>query len=164
MRRLGKTGRMAVFFGTHAMKIDGKGRVSMPAAFRDALQKSGSPDAVLMPTTAAPVIEGCDRAYIDELVNRAYTPGLLADAARDQVLLMLGEMVTLSFDPEGRFVFPAALRAHCGAEDTAVFVGRGRTFQIWHPAKAEAARTQQKSQLGGELSLTRLFFLGQDKP
>ena len=47
MRRLGKTGRMAVFFGTHAMKIDGKGRVSMPAAFRDSLQKSGSPDAVL---------------------------------------------------------------------------------------------------------------------
>jgi MraZ protein len=164
VRRLGKTGRMAVFFGTHAMKIDGKGRVSMPAAFRDALQKSGSPDAVLMPTEAAPVIEGCDRAFVEELVKSAYTPGLLADGARDQVLLMLGEMVTLSFDPEGRFVFPAALRAHCGAEDTAVFVGRGRTFQIWHPAKAEAARTQQKSQLGGELSLTRLFFLGQDKP
>jgi MraZ protein len=155
---------MAVFFGTHAMKIDGKGRVSMPAAFRDALQKSGSPDAVLMPTTAAPVIEGCDRAYIDELVKNAYTPGLMADAARDQVLLMLGEMVTLSFDPEGRFVFPSALRQHCGAEDTALFIGRGRTFQIWHPAKAEAARTQQKSQLGGEISLTRLFFLGQDKP
>ena len=148
---------MAVFFGTHAMKIDGKGRVSMPAAFRDALQKSGSPDAVLMPTTAAPVIEGCDRTYIDELVNRAYTPGLLVDAVRDQVLLMLGEMVTLSFDP-------AALRAHCQAEDTALFIGRGRTFQIWHPAKAEAARMLQKSQLGGELSLTRLFFLGQDKP
>jgi len=155
---------MAVFFGTHAMKIDGKGRVSMPAAFRDSLQKSGSPDAVLMPTEAAPVIEGCDRAYIDELVTRAYTPGLLSDPVREQVLLMLGEMVTLSFDPEGRFVFPAALRTHCGAEDTAVFVGRGRTFQIWHPAKHEAARAQQKSQLGGELSLTRLFFLGQDKP
>ena len=155
---------MAVFFGTHSMKIDGKGRVSMPAAFRDALQKSGSPDAVLMPTEAAPVIEGCDRAFVEELVKSAYTPKLLADAARDQVLLMLGEMVTLSFDPEGRFVFPSALRAHCHAEDTAVFVGRGRTFQIWHPAKFEAARTQQKSQLGGELSLTRLFFLGQDKP
>ena len=154
---------MAVFFGTHAMKIDGKGRVSMPAAFRDALQKSGSPDAVLMPTEAAPVIEGCDRAYVDELVKSAYTPKLLTDAARDQVLLMLGEMVTLSFDPEGRFVFPSALRQHCGAEDTAVFVGRGRTFQIWHPAKHEAARTQLKSQLGGEMSLTRLFFVGQDK-
>ena len=155
---------MAVFFGTHAMKIDGKGRVSMPAAFRDALQKSGSPDAVLMPTEAAPVIEGCDRAFVDELVARAYTPGLLPEPARQQVLLMLGEMVTLSFDPEGRFVFPSALRAHCGAEDTAVFVGRGRTFQIWHPAKHEAARTEAKAQVGGELSLTRLFFLGQEKP
>ncbi|MGH7002873.1 MAG: division/cell wall cluster transcriptional repressor MraZ, partial [Alphaproteobacteria bacterium] len=37
---------MAVFFGTHAMKIDGKGRVSMPAAFRDAMSTSGSTDAI----------------------------------------------------------------------------------------------------------------------
>lgn len=154
---------MAVFFGTHAMKIDGKGRVSMPAAFRDALQKAGSPDAVLMPTEGAPVIEGCDRAYIEDVVNRAYSKEPMDNAEREQMLGMLGEMVTLSLDPEGRFVFPSLLRQHCGAEDTAVFVGRGRTFQIWHPAKHEAARTQLKSQLGGEMSLTRLFFLGQNK-
>jgi MraZ protein len=154
---------MAVFFGTHSMKIDGKGRVSMPASFRDALQKAGSPDAVLMPTEGAPVIEGGDRAYVEAIVNRAYDDETLDEAVRQQMLGMLGELVTLSFDPEGRFVFPAALRQHCGAEDTAVFVGRGRTFQIWHPAKHAAARTELKSQVGGELSLTRLFFLGKKK-
>lgn len=153
---------MAVFFGTHAMKIDGKGRVSMPAAFRDALQKSGSADAVLMPTEGAPVIEGCDRAFVEDLVNRAFSGTPMDEATRQGVLGMLGEMVTLSFDSEGRFVFPAALRQHCGAEDAAVFVGRGRTFQIWHPARFEAARAQLKSQIG-EMSLTKLFFLGQSK-
>jgi MraZ protein len=154
---------MAVFFGTHAMKIDGKGRVSMPASFRDALQKAGSPDAVLMPTEGAPVIEGCDRAFVEALVDRAYSDEKMDEAERQQLLGMLGEMAALSFDPEGRFVFPSPLRQHCGAEDTAVFVGRVRTFQIWHPAKFDAARAQLKSQLGGELSLTRLFFLGQKK-
>ena len=153
---------MAVFFGTHAMKVDGKGRVSMPAAFRDALNKSGSADAVLMPTEGSPVIEGCDRAYVDELVSRAYAPGL-SEVAREKIMLMLGEMVTLSVDPEGRFVFPAALRTHAEVEDTAVFVGRGRTFQIWHPAKRNAARDQAKAKIGGEnLSLTSLFFIGED--
>jgi MraZ protein len=156
---------MAVFFGSYAMKIDGKGRVSMPAAFRDALQKSGSPDAVLMPTEASPVIEGCDRGFVDELVTRTYTPGSMSEPARQRILLRLGEIVTLSFDPEGRFVFPAALRGHAGIEDTAVFVGQGRTFQIWHPDKRDAARQELKTKLGGEdLSLTSLFFLGQDKP
>jgi len=154
---------MAVFFGNHAMKIDGKGRVSMPASFRDALQKAGSPDAVLMPTEGAPVIEGCDRAFVEAVVNRAYEDEKLDGVEREKMLGMLGEMVALSFDPEGRFVFPSLLRQHCGAEDTAVFVGRGRTFQIWHPAKFEATRAQLKSQLGGEMSLTRLFFLGQKK-
>jgi MraZ protein len=154
---------MAVFFGTHTMKIDGKGRVSMPAPFRDALQKAGSPDAVLMPTEGAPVIEGCDRAYVEALVDRAYDDDKLDEPVRQQMLGMLGELVTLTFDPEGRFVFPQALRDRCGVTDAAVFVGRGRTFQIWHPAKHEAARTELKSQLGGELSLTRLFFLGKGK-
>jgi len=152
---------MAVFFGTHAMKVDGKGRVSMPAAFRDALKQAGSPDAVLMPTEGSDVIEGCDRAFVDELVNRAYAPGL-SEVAREKILLMLGEMVTLSVDPEGRFVFPGALRAHAGVEDTAMFVGRGRTFQIWNPAKRDAARDQAKAKVGGEnLSLTSLFFVGE---
>ncbi len=156
---------MAVFFGTHAMKVDGKGRVSMPAAFRDALHASGDPSAVLMPADGAPVIEGCDHAFVEDLVKRAYTPGAMSEARREQVLLVLGEMVKLSLDPEGRFVFPSALRGHAGVEDTAVFVGRGRIFEIWHPAKHEAARTETKSKLGGErLSLARLFTVGEDKP
>jgi MraZ protein len=154
---------MAVFFGTHTMKIDGKGRVSMPAPFRDALQKAGSPDAVLKPTEGAPVIEGCVRADVEALVDRAYADETLDEPVRQQMLGMLGELVTLTFDPEGRFVVPQALRDRCGVTDAAVFVGRGRTFQIWHPAKHEAARTELKSQLGGELSLTRLFFLGKGK-
>lgn len=153
---------MAVFFGSHTMKIDGKGRVSMPAAFRDVLTKSGAAEAVLMPTEGSQVIEGCDRAYVDELVGRAYTPGLLAESARDRIMLMLGEMVTLSVDPEGRFVFPATLRGHAGIEETAVFVGRGRIFQIWQPAKWQETRAQEKAKLGvDKLSLGSLIFLGE---
>jgi MraZ protein len=153
---------MAFFVGTHAMKIDGKGRVSMPAAFRDVLAKAGAPEALLMPTEGSPVIEGCDRAYVDELVTLAYTPDKMSAPARDRIMLMLGEMVTLSVDPEGRFVFPAALRSHAGIEDTALFVGQGRTFRIWHPAKHQEDRAQRKAGLGGEkLSLTSLLFLGE---
>lgn len=152
---------MAVFFGTHAMKIDGKGRVSMPAAFRDALKAAGSPDAVLMPTEGSAVIEGCDRAFVDELVARAYakeTP----EISRERILLSLGEMVTLSIDPEGRFVFPGALKGHAKLDDTAVFVGRGRTFQILNPAVRGETRDQAKAKIGGTtLSLTSLFFDGE---
>lgn len=132
----------------------------MPATFRDALSKGGSLEAVLMPTESQPVIEGCDRAFVEELVQRAYTPGLMPAAEREKILLMLGEMVTLSFDPEGRFVLPAAIKAHAGIEDSAVFVGRGRTFQILSPAAREAERAAQKQKLGGDMSLTSLFFLG----
>ena len=70
-----------------------------------------------------------------------------------------GDMVTLSVDPEGRFVFPSALREHAKLEDTAVFVGRGRTFQILNPSIRTESRDQAKAKIGAQsLSLTSLFF------
>ena len=131
---------MAVFFGTHAMKIDGKGRVSMPAPFRDALQKAGSPDAVLMPTEGAHVIEGCDRGFVEALVNRAYSDEPMEDAERQQILGMLGEMVTLSFDPEKTF------RASAAAP-----LGDTNTFTL--SEDGEAAKTLVVTRAGDQLTI-----------
>jgi MraZ protein len=112
-----------------------------------------------MPKEGTPVIEGCDRAFVDELVARAYSPTASEDA-RERIQLLLGEMMTLSVDPEGRFVLPAPFRAHAALQDSAVFVGRGRTFEIWSPARYAEAREQRKARVGGEsLSLNSAFFL-----
>ena len=43
----------------------------------------------------------------------------------------------------GRIVIPSDLLAHAGITDTAVFVGRGNSFQIWNPDAFRAA--QEKS-------------------
>jgi MraZ protein len=121
------------------------------------LKAAGSPDAVLMPTEGTNVIEGCDRAFVDELVNLAYAKDT-PPASRAKIRLMLGEMVTLSVDPEGRFVFPAALREHAKLEDSAVFVGQGRTFRIVNPTTRTALRDEEKAKVGAQnLSLTSLF-------
>ncbi len=47
------------------------------------------------------------------------------------------------FDVTGRIVIPAELLQHAGITDSAVFVGRGNSFQIWNPAAFRAA--QEKS-------------------
>lgn len=47
----------------------------------------------------------------------------------------------LGFDGEGRVVLPEELIVEAGIIDTAMFVGKGETFEIWEPeAFAEYAR------------------------
>ena len=62
---------------------------------------------------------------------------------------ILGSAVQLSFDSEGRVVLPEALLKEMDITDTAIFVGKGATFEIWSPAKfaahAEASRALAKS-------------------
>lgn len=57
---------------------------------------------------------------------------------------ILGGSVQLSFDGEGRVMLPESLLADAGISEDVVFVGKGKTFEIWKPedyAKhAEAAR------------------------
>ena len=39
----------------------------------------------------------------------------------------------LMFDVTGRIVIPEELLKHANITDTALFVGRGNSFQIWNP-------------------------------
>ena len=49
---------MALFLSTFVNKIDKKGRVSVPSAFRAALTSQGFPGVVLFPSFSLPAIEG----------------------------------------------------------------------------------------------------------
>ena len=48
-------------------------------------------------------------------------------------------------DREGRIVLPEALVRHAGLSDSAVFMGLGRTFQVWEPAAAEQRREEART-------------------
>ncbi len=48
-------------------------------------------------------------------------------------------------DREGRIVLPGDLVAHANLEDSVVFMGLGRTFQIWEPAAAERRRSEART-------------------
>ena len=55
--------------------------------------------------------------------------------------LIFGDAKRFTFDSTGRIMLSEKLLKHAGITDTAVFVGKGRKFQIWNPqnwAKEEA--------------------------
>ena len=56
-----------------------------------------------------------------------------SDAQEYLAEALFGTSHALAFDPEGRVVLHENLREHAGITNEAVFVGKGKSFQIWEP-------------------------------
>lgn len=130
---------MALFLSRSVHKVDKKGRVSVPAAFRTTLGDAlGDGLALTKPLNRRGCIEAAplSRAYerMEQLAN------INADSDIHEALAMMtiGSMREIHFDPEGRIVLPPELIDHAGITDAAVFVGLGRTFQIWDQTRLDA--------------------------
>ncbi len=139
-----------MFQGEHQNQLDAKGRVSVPAAFRDALVRHwGAPEIVIArwpydPCLAVwPVSEW--QRFQAKLAARPSSP-----AKRAFQRFVFSSAVELVPDRQGRVLLPQALRSYAGLVREVQFVGAGEMFQIW-----DAARWQK--QLEEDLKLARQF-------
>lgn len=140
------------FVSTFTNRIDTKGRVSIPAAFRTVLERDGyasssGPGIYCYPSLDAPALDaGGERLAqkIDRLL------GGLPDYSdeRDELSVALyGDVKILPIDGDGRIVLPDELRAHLGAATQVTFVGLGDKFQIWHPERFAERRAQAREKV-----------------
>ena len=141
---------MAVFFGTFENKVDRKGRVSVPAPFRQALAGSAYQGIIARASHRSDAIEGFDLEFMEKLNTSVSANELYSETHEDLSMTIFGESYQLAFDSEGRIILPPALVEHAGIKDHAGFVGMGSLFQIWEPEtlrrqKAEArARARER--------------------
>jgi len=131
---------MPLFTSTYTNRVDKKGRVSIPAAFRATLPADDQSITVL-PSLVSKAIEGFDYQYLGEISDRLSNFDMLTTPSltQDPAAKILSRSLTISFDGDGRIVLPQELMKHAGITDRAVFVGFGRTFQIWSPEEYDAA-------------------------
>lgn len=122
-------------------KVDAKGRVSLPSDYR-AIVKELSTEIVCYRSLSAPCIEGCLEETLDKLANVIEDATDFFSETQDNLTnLIFGDARRFTFDSTGRIMLSEKLLKHAGITDTAVFVGKGRKFQIWNPqnwAKEEA--------------------------
>jgi MraZ protein len=131
---------MSHFLGTHRVRLDRKGRVSVPAQFRAALARMEPAELVLRPSHRAACIEGWPRPTLDAAQASVARMDLFSDAAEDIAAALFGDAVPAIPDGEGRIVLPEDLIAHANlARDSDVaFLGLGQTFHIWVPEAGRA--------------------------
>ncbi len=128
---------MALFLSTYINKIDGKGRVSVPATFRAALAANPFQGIVVFKSRSHSALEGFGMEDMAEIATRLDHFDLFSDTQDDLATVIFAESRQLPFDGDGRIVLPEDLRAFCGMADKAAFVGMGRKFQIWQPEALE---------------------------
>ena len=134
---------MALFVSSFTNKIDRKGRVSVPASFRQILAAKGSDMVVLYPHPRHPAIEGSGMDWLEDFAVRlAQMPEY--DEDRDALQTLFSQVSQTATDSEGRIILPEALSAKAGLGESAVFVGAGNKFEIWEPARYTEHLSQQQ--------------------
>ena len=114
-------------------KVDAKGRVSLPSDYR-AIVKELSTEIVCYRSLSAPCIEGCLEDTLDKLATDIENSTDFFSETQDNLTnLIFGDAKRFTFDSTGRIVLTEKLLSHAQITDTAVFVGKGRKFQIWNP-------------------------------
>jgi transcriptional regulator MraZ len=146
---------MTHFLGTHQNRLDAKGRVSVPAPFRAALRSFGGAAGseaegqngagiVLRPSHKHPCIEAWPAAVFQQLATPLERLDLFSEEHDDMAAALYADAFPVESDKEGRIVLPETLVAHAGLADAVVFMGLGRTFQIWEPGAAERRRAEAR--------------------
>ncbi len=138
-----------LFLDTIANKVDAKGRVSLPADYRTIL-KELSTDVVCYRSLNSPCIEGCTEDLLEKLATDIEnSTDFFSETQDDLTNLIFGDAKRFTFDSTGRIMLTEKLLKHAQITDTAVFVGKGRKFQIWSAENwaKEEARIREKVKL-----------------
>jgi MraZ protein len=137
------------------LRLDAKGRVSIPASFRSVLGRDGFEGLYCYPALDRPAVDAGGNALmaeIEALIGR-FTP--FSEEREQFALALYGTSETLKVDGEGRVMLSESLKRHAGISDSVTFVGLGHKFQIWEPGRFQselAEATQKVRALKAELS------------
>ena len=109
----------------------------MPASFRSYLNNLGYNSVICYPSFNNPSIEGCSQSRIEKLSNSIDSLNPFEEKRDIFATSVLSESISLQFDSEGRISLPERLLNHAKIKQTMIFVGQGKTFQIWEPKTFE---------------------------
>ena len=115
-----------MFLGTHEPRLDEKGRLILPAKFRDELASG------LVITKGQErclfVFPSAEFARITEQLKQA---PLTAKAARDYMRVMFAGAHDEIPDRQGRITIPQGLRTYAALEKDCVVIGANTRVEIW---------------------------------
>ena len=146
------------FRGSETFKVDAKGRVSIPAAFRRVIEAS-DPDwkEGLRPNIV--IVYGPEsQNWLDVFSMEAVFEmdeqiGMMQRGSPERLLneeLMYGQSFEAQIDDDGRLTIPQKYRDKIGLKGEAFFISAGDYFRIWNPDAYEAKAARRSARLADQ--------------
>ena len=133
-----------MFLSTFENKLDKKGRVSVPASYRSYLSNLGYNGVICFPSFNNQCIEAWSQDRIEKISNAIDSLNPFEEKKDYFSTSILSESINLQFDSEGRILLNQKLLKHAKIKNSMLFVGQGKTFQIWEPTIFEKFRVTAK--------------------
>ena len=133
-----------MFLSTYENKLDKKGRVSVPSSFRSYLSNLGYNGIICYPSFNNQCLEAWPQDRIEKITNAIDSLNPFEEKKDFFATSILAESVNLQFDSEGRILLSSRLLKHAKIKTSMLFVGQGRTFQIWEPTLFEKFKVNAK--------------------
>jgi MraZ protein len=120
-----------VFKGTYRHRIDPKGRVPVPAAFRRALEAEG--ESRLVVTALDQCLAGYSPREWAALEERLRALPAFSRPVKALTRLLTSRAADCELDVQGRILLPGPLREWAGLRHEAVMVGVLERIEVWTP-------------------------------
>ena len=127
-----------MFLGTHSPHLDDKGRLFLPARFRDELA-----EGVVITKGQERCLFVFRRADFAAQGEALAVAPLSARKARDYARMFFASAYDDTPDRQGRVTVPPALRTYAGLQRDCVVIGANTRLEIWD---AQAWRTYEEEQ------------------
>ena len=140
-------GKRGMFRGINQLALDSKGRMSMPAKYRERLTE----------TCTGQLVVTIDRDHCllvyplpiwEEVEQKLIQLSSTNKRARGLKRLLLGHAEECQMDAQGRILLPTPLREFANLDKRVMLVGQGNKFELWDEAAWYQLREQWLAEQG----------------
>ncbi len=142
-----------MFRGVNPINLDAKGRMAIPARYRESI--SGFCAGQLVAT-----IDTEDRCLLlyplsewEEIQEKIEALPSFNKQARRIQRLLIGHATDLDMDNNGRLLLPAPLRDYAELEKKIILLGQGNKFEIWSEDRWNSTRDDYLNDNDGGMEL-----------
>lgn len=118
-----------MFRGVNPLNLDAKGRLAVPARYREALRECC--DGQLVVTVDRECLLLYPLPAWEEIERKLIQLPTFNPKVRRMQRLLVGHATEVELDGAGRILLPQPLREFAGLEKEVVLIGQGHRFEIW---------------------------------
>ncbi|MFP8967123.1 division/cell wall cluster transcriptional repressor MraZ [Pokkaliibacter sp. CJK22405] len=144
---------MGSFRGLNSIAMDGKGRMALPAKYRDDLLQLCDGNLVLTIDTESKCLLLYPLPEWEVIQQQLEALPSYNPATRRIQRLLIGHATDVIMDKQGRLLVPSLLREYASLDKQIALIGQGKRFEVWDDALWRSLRDEYLAPENGQAGM-----------